>query len=646
MTTYAAQLLGAFAGSVAPPAPPEPLASWAARTLQVPNETNPDEPPRRLDPHPAHQAFWQAYDAGYTELALAGPVQDGKTVAGLIAPLLYQLCVDRRPVALAAPRIEDIADIHRAKLLPVARASGLDILPEQGKGSSGGVPESILANTGTRLYYRGTGGSNEAQLASFTCRAVLITEVDSIAISTRNARRRTAGGDGRRKIDLLRQRIARAQHDGRLILESTIKLDQGSLILDYWESGTAGLLWHRCPFCDAWARRSWEYVSYDATNDHTARATARYTCQACGSQLTSTELQESATGAIDVHKGQQIERGRLVGEIEPSNRWSLLWASLDSPLRRLDWLTVLHRQAVHARDEKDNHEPLRQFTRDHLARGYRSGQERALGRADTRALADRSRASSYQRGMCPLSPDAVAVLIGDHQLREIYHLTLALDDERIAICDAGVEYLCHKLDTPAPGRRGEICDQIHRRALGGLVRATGAVHPIQAGAHDVGGGGWLSELDAWIARHPGWYATRGDTREKDKTPARLVEGAAIAAEPGWWTLFLRPDGRALIVADADKIKERIVRGLALPPDHPCAVLLFSGLGEHDWLLRHLTAEEQREEKDGTLVWHQIKPRNDWFDAAVYAVALARYLRYIAHQPADPAADFLAAITGA
>jgi len=634
---FAASLFGAFSGPVAPPAAPEPLAQWAPRVLRVPNEVHPEDPPCRLDPHPAHSAIWRAYDGGYTELAIAGPVQDGKTVAGLLAPLLYQLCVDRRPVVLAAPRIEDIADLHRAKLLPVALASGLDILPQEGKGSSGGVPESILSTTGTRLYYRGTGGSNEAQLASFTCRTGLITEADSIAISTRNARRRTGGGDGRRKIDLLRQRVARSQHDGRLVIESTIKLDAGSLILDLWEGGTAGLLWHPCPFCDQWSRRSWEHVSYDPSNSETARHSARYTCQHCGTQLTSAELQESANRALDVHRGQQLANGALVGDILPSSRWSILWSSLDSPLRRLDWLTVLHRQAVADRDDRDNHEPLRQFTRDHLVQGYRTGTDAALGRPDIRALAARSAASTYERGINPLAPTSAVVIAGDHQLREIYHVTAALDDERIALLDWGVEYLCQKHDTPAPGRRAEICSRLHQRALAGVLRPGGHPHSIQAGSLDVGGRGWLSELDGWIAAHPGWFATRGDTRAKGGAQ-HILEGSAVAAEPGWWTLFIRPDGRPLLVADADNIKSRLVRGLSLPADHPCAVLLPAGVGEHDMLLRHLTAEEQRQAPDGTLFWHQVYPRNDLLDALVYAIALARYVAHYREQSPTAAAE--------
>jgi len=635
-------LVSAFCRPVAPPSAQEPLAVWAPRVLRVPDEENPGNPPRALDYHPAHSAIWRAYDDGYTQLNICGPVQDGKTLAALISIILYQMTVDRRSAVVAAPRIEDIADLHRGKLLPIMAASGLDIMPQEGKGSTGGVPESILTIGGTRLYYRGCGGSNEAQLAGFTVRTACITEADSIAISTRNARRRTAGGDGRRKINLLAQRTARYQHDARLVIESTIKLDHGSLILDLWESGTAGLLWHPCPWCSAWAPRTWEHVTYDAENDQLARQTARYNCPHCGGKLATEDLQLAAQKAVDVHRGQEMRAGQRCGIIAPNSAWSILWGSIDSPLRRLDWLTVEHAKAIRARDEHDNHEPLRQFTRDHLSKGYKGAGSKALGRADWRALAARSAASTYDRGHNPLSPDSIVTIAGDHQLREIFHVTAALDDERIALLDWGVEYLCHKTETPATGRRAEICERIQARALDGVLRHGGQPHAVQLAGMDVGGRGWLSELDAWIMGTPGWVAVRGDTREKSSQPDRILEGNATAAEAGWWTLYTRTDGRLLLAVDTAAIKTRIVRGLSLPPDHPCACLLPVGIAESDWLLRHLTAEEQRQAADGTLAWHQVYPRNDWFDGLVYTVGLARFVASLQKNQPASAEEYLAA----
>jgi hypothetical protein len=130
---------------------------------------------------PVQRAICQAWDAGWMTLVIAGSVQSGKTLLGVVVPALYQIAEDCRPVMIAGPKVDDPAAIWRAKAEPILRASGLgDLLPQDGGGSRRGTPEEFLTSRGCRVYLRGAGGANESQQALATVRAVRLTYVGEL----------------------------------------------------------------------------------------------------------------------------------------------------------------------------------------------------------------------------------------------------------------------------------------------------------------------------------------------------------------------------------------------------------------------------------------------------------------------------------
>jgi phage terminase large subunit GpA-like protein len=583
-----------------------------------------------VDTHPPVAAILRAIGLR-RKVVIAGPVQDGKTYAGVVATLVHQIVEDRRAVVLAAPRFEDAAAVWTAKVRGTLIASGYaEVLPQEGAGARQGVPDEQLLATGCRVYLRGMGGANEAQQAAITARAVVVTEVDSIALGTRYAKRQ-AQQEGRRKLALIERRALSFKPDERVVLESTVKDDRASLILTLWEESTGGRMWHECPHCGGWHPREWEQVTYDPTDSTTAEATARIACPGCGVQLTPIEATASAARAIDVHRGQRIEGGVVVGPMPAASAWGLRYSSLDSPLpsKALGLLCAEHRDAVHALRERGDVAPLRQFVRDHLTRGFRpeehGADELTARTVAPSGLAARSAAADYDRGVVPFGTVAVGI---DMQEREAWWVALALDGDRAAFVDWSVEYLCHRHEAPTPAQRAAVLDRILAKATAGWPTPDGRIVTAAALGVDVGGRGWLDQVDAWL-RAQRWraWAMRGDPR-----PER-GDGAGRTRLPGWCETFRRDDGRRLMLADP-ACKARLIDGLAAPPSSPIAVLLPRQVAGDDHLLRHLTAEERVDEGKGP-VWVK-RSKNDLFDAGTYALALARFAAARqAAAPSDP-----------
>jgi phage terminase large subunit GpA-like protein len=598
------QLVSAWSTPMLPRTAPRSMLEFA-QTLTV---MEGDATHQTLVLTPVQRAICQAWDAGWMTLVIAGSVQSGKTLLGVVVPALYQIAEDCRPVMIAGPKVDDPAAIWRAKAEPILRASGLgDLLPQDGGGSRRGTPEEFLTSRGCRVYLRGAGGANESQQALATVRAVLVTEADSIAISKRTVRR-TGERPGRRVLDLLDRRRHRFGRDSRMVIESTVKLDRDSLILAEWEAGSGGQVVHPCPHCRAWTPRLWSHLSYDPADAHAAAASIRCACPACGVQLTPTEVTDGALRAQIIHRGQTIVDGRIAGPLPPVATWSIRYAALDDPATDLVGLVQRHRLAVLALRERQDSAPLRQFHRDYCTEGY-TGE--GADTADTRrppealALAARSAASPYAPGELPF-PGQLAFAI-DQQERELWWIAIVTDGDRCAIIDSGVDYFCHRHETPTPEQRRAALDRCRARAesLG--------VPPTACGV-DAGGRGYLDTLDAFL-RDSGWqwWAVRGDSRDV------RGDGGGLDRQAGWYETFRRDDGRNTLLAEAPAIKDRILLGLAAPTDSPVACLLPNGQAADSHLVRHCIAEAKIDGK-----WVRLHARNDLFDCLVYAQALARH----------------------
>lgn len=623
------RLLAAWTGTLAP-APPAPPAELAAR-LSIGDGPAAGQPWSLR--HPAHAAIAAAL-ASWRKLVVCGPVQDGKTYTATVLPVLHQILEDRRAVLLAGPRFEDCAAIYTAKLRGTLLASGLQhVLPDSGKGARHGVPDEVLFATGCRLYMRGLGGANEAQQAAVTARCVVVTEVDSVALSTRYSRRNSAQ-EGRRKLALIRRRCQAYVPDERFVLESTVKDDEQSVILAEWDSGTRGEVWHPCPRCGGWTTVEWEHLVWEPREP----TTVRWKCPLCGREATAEEFARAAAAAVVAYRGQRVDGGRVVGDPPAADHWSLRWSALDSvsPSRALPLLVAEYEAACAAVRERADVAPLRQFVRDHLSRPFEPSRwlERLGGGtlltgglvvpARPERLAARAALAQFERGEVPEAAEVLALGI-DVQERELWWALVAQTAAREGawIVDSGVEYICHRHEAPTAAQRHAALDRAYARLHDHITRAAGRLVGI-AGV-DVGGRGWVDQIDAWLRQHR-WrvLAVRGGggtaPDHSQRRDAHDVYGRRKTALAGWGSLYHRDDGRRLLLLDP-QVKVRLIEALQLPPDHPAAVVIPRGVAADDHLVRHLCSEEQREE-GGRVVW-VVRGKNDLLDATCYALALGR-----------------------
>jgi hypothetical protein len=615
-----------FATAVRADRPVESCLHWSRRLrLGDTPEANIDglRRPVAFHPDPAQQAILDAIDGGWTRIAIAGPLQSGKTLAGVNIPVAWCLSELRQPCLIAGPRVDEAAMAWRDKTRPLLVDSGFDwVLPDEGSGSKAGTPDCITASTGARLYLRSGGGANEAGQSAVTVRLAVVTEVDSIALSARRTRRAPGEGDpGRRKIDLFEGRIAAYGHAGRLILESTVKLDHGSLILDLVDEGTGGRLYHPCPHCGAWYLRESDQLRYDDTSAETASATATIVCPINGCIIDAESAAESARTAVVAHRGQVVEAGRVSGPMPPSATWSIRYTSLDVWRRPLGWLAAREWSAKRALETRGDHEPMRQYVRDHQVRGYQSTDhdDRRL-RIQPIAVASRSACGTHARRAAPWR--GLATIGVDMQERELWWMALVSTGDRAAVIDYGVEYFCHRHEQPTPAQRRAALDRVASLAQAGWELPDGNVMHCAGRIVDLGGRGWLGDLESWMRDGRwSWWGARGDSKRDTHVGP---DGNAIHRLAGWYDRFDRPDGRRMLLCSSD-IKRRILGGLMAAIDSPVALLIPTGVSPSDHLARQLTAEKCDPTADGRLVWSAVYHHNHLLDCGVYAWALARYL---------------------
>lgn len=627
-----------FAAAISSTRPVETCLAWSQRLRLG------DTPDAQVDgvrrplafvPDPVQRAILSALaDERYQRLAIAGPVQGGKTLAAVNVPIAWCLAELRQPCLIAGPRVDEAAMAWRDKTKPLLVDSGMEwVLPQEGSGSKTGIPDSILASTGARLYLRSGGGANEAGQSAVTVRLAVITEVDSIALSARKSRRAGEGDPGRRKIDLFAGRIAAYGKAGRLVLESTVKLDSNSLILDLVAEGTAGRAWHRCPHCGSWSPREPERLRHDDGSVEAAAATASIVCPINGCLITAADHADAAARALIVHRGQSIQADQVTGDMPSSTTWSVRYTSMDVPRRDLGWLAQQRWMAQRAIDARADHEPMRQYVRDHETRAYQAADhdDRRVRVAAT-AVASRSALSDYQRGCCPWP--GVITLGVDWQEREAWWLAMVSSGDRAAVIDYGVEYLCGRHEQPTPDQRRAVADRIEARAAQGWTMPDASIAPTAGRICDLGGGGWGDQLEHWMRTGRwAWWGARGEHR---RGLTAGPTGQSVHRLVGWYDRHDRSDGRRLLMCPND-IKRRILVGLNATASSPVAVLVPQGVASGDHLAKQLTAEKCEPGPDGRLIWSAAYVHNHLLDCQTYAWALGRYLADHHHHTAGSSA---------
>jgi len=613
--------------------PPKPRGLGAfARTLRLPEDpTAPaGQQPGLYDPasHPAQYEILLAFaDGGFYEFVQLGPIQDGKTWAGEIVPMLYALIELRRSVVYAGPTREFIDEQMASKVLPSIEGSGLGrYLPDRGRGSSGGQGPSMLFTTGARLFLRGAGGANEAGQAGISAPYVFLEERDSI-------RSRWA--------ELLFGRSESYDTAARRVSNSTLKLDEAgkSPTWQVYEGSTANRLWFQCRACVAsdhasggWQPFEWDRVTYDGADDATAAASVRLVCRHCAHPMTDVERKQALGHHRLVGRGQAVAKdGAITGDRPASSVWGLRWTSLDSPLKSLGMLAVKHRLAVHRRDAYGDHEPLRQFHRDQLAAPYRDDVEgldgvkaisreylaaRSQAHGWSAAIPERDELGLYSRHLAAW-PEAAefAVVAVDVQENRCYWSIIAGDaSARTWDVAWGYEFATKAQEPLDEAELHTVLDRIDELAH---ALALDAAVPLVFRAVDVGYR--QSDLANWLRGHAAWLPVAGagddvaGTLRKANRPGDLP-GVIYRVKPDGWTL---PSTQLLHMVDADRMKREAQAMFLRASGSVGAAHLPQGVRANDSYIKHLCGEIYDDQRRK---WIRQPGRHDFLDCRCYSVA--------------------------
>jgi len=577
----------------------------------------------RYHRQPYVRLLFEAIDSGqWTRFAVVGCVQSGKTLCGLIVPLLYYLFERKETVICGVPVAELAADKWREEIRPAIRASQYHRwLPRQGKGSrDGGNLDAVAFRNGATLKFM-TGRSRDEKRSAFTSRIVVVTEVDKMdeGISTS------------RETDPISQLEARtasySAEERRLFLECTVSVPTGRIWQEY-QAGTQSRIVCRCPHCGDWVTPEREHLLgwKEAASKKASAEAAYWACPSCGQVLTEHERAAMNLGGVLVHRGQEIDpEGHLHGPLPETDtlgfRWNafnnLFWSAGD--VAREEWA------ALHGEDlnEDETERKLRQF---YWAVPWEPPEfETAPLKVETL----RRRLAESRRGFVPAGVKCLTMGVDLGKWVSYWVLVAWFDNGGGVVVDYGTFEVPSKDQDVALALLAALRtfrDETVERGwpmAGGEARVPEQVwidsgykpEPVHAFVREAG-----NRYRACLGLGIGQHYQRRYTH-----PGKV--GGNVRHLGQEYHVVWRPEDRAFVIeVNADGWKRWLHDRLATPPDQPGALVLYhtSDPREHTSYCKQLTAERHFEEflpGKGTVIrWERLSRANHLLDASYLACA--------------------------
>lgn len=263
------------------------------------------------------QRLWLAeIDRGiWNRFFLTACVQNGKTLVGWVLPILWHVFERRENWGAAVPSMDVAYDKWRLELLPAILRNPRfrKLLPDRGRGSQGGVFESITFRNGVTLKFLSGHGGDEKR-SSITLAGSAITEAD----------RMDEAGERSREAAPVYQIEARSASYGaqaRLYAECTPTVTSGFMARERRE-GSMSTIMCPCPHCGEYVCPEREHLVgwRDAASEVEAMQEASWVCPHCGVIIEETQRREMNERAVLVHRGQTIGRDGVVMGDMPATR--------------------------------------------------------------------------------------------------------------------------------------------------------------------------------------------------------------------------------------------------------------------------------------------------------------------------------------
>ncbi len=609
-----------------------------ARTLTLPGgplKGHPYDP----DSDPCQSYLINQMDAGQWEriYVCAPPQLGGKTIIGILLPALRNAVALRLPVGYALPTLQDLDKAWSEKIKPAIKGSGFGLhLPQSGPGARGGRghtleftdPETGDAEGMLVFLAGGAYGSTVAVVA--------VDEVDQF---------RTA--DGAPMWEALEDCFQRANAYGRRALRiavGTIEHDERSIILPLvQEQGTGTRPWAKCPHCNRYQLLSFTQVTYDATDEESARESARLACQHCATLWTEDDRQRAVRAAKFIHRGQTIdEAGDVIGNAPRTTALGLLWTALDSSLGDLREICVDHLRAKRQLETRTDHGLMRKFYRYRLCECYTGDKidDAGLPQQVSRTyLAARSEGSTYNIlertkerdgdgywiAECPPEVEAISVGIdvqrgGQKAPGRLYYVATGFDQSfRTWDLSWGSLILAPAGHEPSTGQLHTGLDRMseHLRKLSDQFGRSIVRRGVDVGDRQ-------DEIHLWLKRAPEYSAVKGSNQSMRATEREDIAG---------WVYRREQEGRFNIwFIDTSQVRRQAQMQFLVPPNKPGAGHLPRGLIRSDSLITHYCGTAEVPDGRGGTRWSERQSdrqhhadwqyRHDLLDCRTYGLALA------------------------
>lgn len=553
-----------------------------------------------------------------------GPTQSGKTLSCFVIPIMYHLFEVGETVICGTPSMEIAGDKWRIDLEPVIRRSRYrDWLPKFGKGSKGGVPDSLTFSNGATLKFM-TGGGGDKKRAAFTGRVLVVTETDGMDES---------GGQSREadKITQLEGRT-RAFGDQKVVyLECTVSVEEGRTWREY-QGGTCSRIVLPCPHCRAFVLPEREHFGgwEEAADELEARAGASFHCPKCGKPWSEEDRRAANRGVRLIHQGQKIDRaGRVKGRAPETRTLGFRWSAVHNQFQSAADVGADEWRAVRADDEENAEKELCQFVWAVPAKPTVFD----LTPLDSAKL---MRRKGFPRGQVP--GDVFCLTAGVDVGKFLLHwvaiawmadgTSYVVDYGRIDVpsVDLGVEQgaLSALREFRDVALEGWVKQGSGGRMIPNMVWVDSGYNP-----HDVVYKFCLASREGkrWRFYPSKGYGAGQNRGRSYHSPQRRPRRTSVIKHVGlgYHVAVLENSRTYLAEVDADHWKSFVHARLALDPGAAGSMNFFTATAnEHMPFAKHLTAEAKVEEfvaGKGTVVrWVQHSKSNHWLDATYLASA--------------------------
>lgn len=608
-----------------PDAPPPTYREMAKRIRLVGGESD----GQLWDPgsDPVQSWLIDQMDSGrWSHLFVGAPPQiAGKTQTLILLPALRTIVGTRRPCGYGLPTLELLDKHWEEKIRPTLMGAGFgQHFPSRGPGSRGGRAPAVT-------FYDPNNGKREGRLVflaggavSSTVAVVLVDEVDRLRLA-----------DGTPRWEDLADMFARADRYGSQALRigtGTLEEDdpRRSIILVLIDQqGTGTRVWMRCPHCGRHQRQSFDRLVYDATDEETAKESARLACEHCGVLWDEMARQDALRDLRFCHRGQTVDdKGHVMGPEPRGRKLGLLYSALESSIANLGDLAIDHRAAKVALEETGQHGPMRKFWRYRRCELYSGDQDESTAPAQISRewLASKSKASPLpaMQGerisggnswhLLPTVPPWVRALSigvdvqrgGNRAPGRLYWVVRGSGGPRRCLVGYGHWILAPQGREPSVAELHAGCSALAEWFLEHLD----GLPPVRARGIDVADR--EKDLVAWLRHNPDWWPVRGHDKairvEQEYSlhgsRRRKPEGRRDLEGYGYWR-WQEPDigaGWWLLLMPVTPVRREIHRRLLLPSDHAESYLVPAGLDRTSTVVRHLAATAEIENGRGGTVW--------------------------------------------